>query len=134
MRSRKGEPCDPDLLTSSHSAVQIMGARPVCALDQGLTVRLYTVPRAYRSQFLQGRPLGAAESRSIRQRQSNVVQAVVAPPKKSKELPPFEAWNTGAAVKKRTDIKTILILGPGPIIIGQVKNSGILYAGAISCP
>lgn len=46
--------------------------------------------------------------------------AVVEAPKKSKDLPPFEAWNTGAVVKKRTDIKTILILGPGPIIIGQV--------------
>ena len=36
------------------------------------------------------------------------------------KVPPFEAWNTGAKIKKREDIKTILLLGAGPIIIGQV--------------
>ena len=38
------------------------------------------------------------------------------------ELPPFEAWNTGAPVKKRTDLKTIMLLGAGPIVIGQVQT------------
>ena len=54
------------------------------------------------------------------------ISAVVAAPKPTKDLPPFEAWNTGAKIAKRTDIKTILILGPGPIIIGQVKLLVIL--------
>lgn len=53
---------------------------------------------------------------------SCVVRAVVAPPEKETayEVPPFEAWSTGAPIKKRTDIKTILLLGAGPIVIGQV--------------
>ena len=34
---------------------------------------------------------------------------------------PFEAWTTGSAIKKRTDIKSIMILGAGPIVIGQVR-------------
>ena len=43
-------------------------------------------------------------------------------PSKPVELAPFEAWNTGASIKKRTDIKTIMILGAGPIVIGQVRR------------
>lgn len=82
---------------------------------------LYTIPRAQRAAFFSGRGLPTAAASGRRQQQPVVTTAVVAPPKKGKELPPFEAWNTGAVVKKRTDIKTILILGPGPIIIGQVR-------------
>lgn len=48
--------------------------------------------------------------------------AVVAAPEKvdSGHVPPFQAWTTGAAIKKREDIKSILLLGAGPIVIGQV--------------
>ena len=58
-----------------------------------------------------------ARRRSRRQ----AAAAAVAAPAKPFELAPFEAWNTGAAIKKRTDIKTIMILGAGPIVIGQVS-------------
>ena len=88
-------------------------------------LELYTVPRKFTSAFLQGQKLAAPQTCRLGRQQRGVrVNAVVAPPKPSKkELAPFEAWNTGAAVKKRTDIKTILILGPGPIVIGQVSRS-----------
>ena len=50
----------------------------------------------------------------------------------AKDLPPFEAWNTGAPVKKRTDLKTIMLLGAGPIVIGQVLASEqCLQAGVL---
>ena len=54
-----------------------------------------------------------------------LVQAVVAPPERpiGTDLPAFEAWSTGAPVKKRTDLKTIMLLGAGPIVIGQVQCS-----------
>ena len=52
----------------------------------------------------------------------------VAAPEKAKEAslqsftpPPFKAWETGKKISKRTDIKTILLLGAGPIVIGQVN-------------
>ena len=58
------------------------------------------------------------------QQRQLLVQAVVAPPEKAAgtELPPFQAWNTGAPIKKRTDLKTIMLLGAGPIVIGQVLD------------
>ena len=50
-------------------------------------------------------------------------RAAVAAPEKvdTGSLPPFQAWTTGAAIKKREDIKSIMILGAGPIVIGQVS-------------
>ena len=49
-------------------------------------------------------------------------RAVVSAPEKvdTGSVPPFQAWTTGAAIKKREDIKSIMILGAGPIVIGQV--------------
>ena len=48
--------------------------------------------------------------------------AAIAAPEKTEtsQVPPFQAWTTGAAIKKREDIKSILLLGAGPIVIGQV--------------
>lgn len=62
----------------------------------------------------------AGRSNGKRDGKVQIVRAVAAPEKSVTTPPPFEAWNTGAVVKKRTDIKTIMILGAGPIIIGQV--------------
>ena len=45
-----------------------------------------------------------------------VVQAVAAPEN-------FTAWDTAVQrVPKRTDLKTIMLLGAGPIVIGQVRE------------
>lgn len=50
------------------------------------------------------------------------VYAVAAPEKPSPGNAPFTAWDTATQrVAKRTDLKTIMILGAGPIIIGQVR-------------
>ena len=68
---------------------------------------------------------GQSKKRAARsQRRTVLVQAVVAPPEKpiGTNLPAFEAWSTGAPVKKRTDLKTIMLLGAGPIVIGQVRH------------
>ncbi|CAL8467948.1 g7486 [Coccomyxa elongata] len=62
---------------------------------------------------------------------AHVVRAVAAPEKEAFTPPPFEAWNTGAIVKKRTDIKTIMILGAGPIVIGQACEFD--YSGTQAC-
>lgn len=36
----------------------------------------------------------------------------------------FKAWeNATPTIQKRTDIKTIMLLGAGPIVIGQVPAS-----------
>jgi hypothetical protein len=48
------------------------------------------------------------------------VTAVAAPA----EEVPFTAWGTAIQrVAKRTDLKTIMILGAGPIVIGQVREA-----------
>ena len=57
---------------------------------------------------------GISRGRSIR------VQAIAAPEKPTSE--PFTAWATAIErIPKRTDLKTIMILGAGPIVIGQVR-------------
>ena len=57
-----------------------------------------------------------------RGRSQHRTNAVVSAPEKADtgSVPPFQAWTTGAAIKKREDIKSIMILGAGPIVIGQV--------------
>jgi carbamoyl-phosphate synthase large subunit len=47
------------------------------------------------------------------------------------KVPPFQAWTTGATIKKREDIKTILLLGAGPIVIGQACEFD--YSGTQAC-
>ena len=85
--------------------------------------------RSMRPDHCPAAMLNSAPSRALsrrrpsrRQQRRLLAQAVVAPPEKptSAELPAFEAWSTGAPVKKRTDLKTIMLLGAGPIVIGQV--------------
>lgn len=67
------------------------------------------------------RPAGAA-SRNARRNSGVLVQAIAAPEKKTEEVP-FTAWDTAVQrVAKRDDLKTIMILGAGPIIIGQVRK------------
>jgi hypothetical protein len=51
---------------------------------------------------------------------------IAAPEKPSSKDAPFTAWGTATQrVAKRTDLKSIMILGAGPIVIGQV-GTGLL--------
>jgi hypothetical protein len=60
------------------------------------------------------RATGLARRTSIR------VQAIAAPEKSTSDV--FTAWSTAIErIPKRTDLKTIMILGAGPIVIGQVR-------------
>lgn len=73
-----------------------------------------------------GLPLHAAKHVAAhRGRLQLRTRAVVSAPEKvdTGSVPPFQAWTTGAAIKKREDIKSIMILGAGPIVIGQVLLS-----------
>lgn len=67
----------------------------------------------------------APRTRRAQRSVHQIPRAVVAAPERvdSGHVPPFEAWKTGAAIKKREDIKSILLLGAGPIVIGQVGLS-----------
>ena len=48
------------------------------------------------------------------------VKAIATPEKSTED--PFTAWGTAIErIPKRTDLKTIMILGAGPIVIGQVS-------------
>lgn len=69
----------------------------------------------------------AGRSTGKRDGKAQVVRAVAAPEKEAYTPPPFQAWNSGAVLKKREDIKTIMILGAGPIVIGQVLCSCIFW-------
>ena len=63
---------------------------------------------------------GSAAECQVNSPTSIRVQAIAAPEKPTSE--PFTAWATAIErIPKRTDLKTIMILGAGPIVIGQVR-------------
>ena len=65
----------------------------------------------------------SANRNGSNKRASVYVQAIAAPEKTTNDEP-FTAWGTAIErVAKRTDLKTIMILGAGPIVIGQVSGS-----------
>ena len=51
---------------------------------------------------------------------------ILAAQQQTAEVAPFRAWDDAKNSKKRTDLKKIMILGAGPIVIGQVCNSLLL--------
>lgn len=59
---------------------------------------------------------------SFSQRRAGLIcRAVAAPVGDSNDQVAFTAWDTAVQrVAKRTDLKTIMLLGAGPIVIGQV--------------
>lgn len=59
---------------------------------------------------------------------SKVVVATVAPIENGDK--PFAAWDLPPTIPLRTDIKTIMIIGAGPIVIGQVRDNGGCCSGA----
>ena len=88
------------------------------ALRPGASPRVYGgVPMKYAMLQRSRRTSRACAGRSGMRR---AIQAVAAPGN-------FTAWDTAVQrVPKRTDIKTIMLLGAGPIVIGQVRGSSFL--------
>ena len=93
-------------------------SRPLCIAGRSLS----SVHRNARPLSLPRHP---DRHTYVRRRLHKQTVAVVAAPEKvdTVNAPPFQAWTTGAAIKKREDIKSIMVLGAGPIIIGQVAQS-----------
>ena len=93
-------------------------SRPLCIAGRSLS----SVNQTARPLSLPGH-LGRHSC--VRRRLHKQTVAVVAAPEKvdTGNAPPFQAWTTGAAIKKREDIKSIMVLGAGPIIIGQVAQT-----------
>ena len=82
--------------------------------------------RSGRTSGIAGRRALHSTSSSFSRRQCRlqIVRAIAAPPApsaKASEPAAFKAWeNITSTIEKRTDIKTIMLLGAGPIVIGQV--------------
>ena len=79
------------------------------------------------SGFACGRAVTSCPSApSTKRCRLQIVRAIAAPPKPPSSVngsvpADFKAWeNIESSVKKRDDIKTIMLLGAGPIVIGQV--------------
>ncbi|KAK9816811.1 hypothetical protein WJX72_005323 [[Myrmecia] bisecta] len=91
--------------------------------------------KGWQPGFLQGTPVNAAARRDSKRTKQQHIRCIAAPEvaKKAAQhiIPPFLAWESGAAIKKRTDIKTILLLGAGPIVIGQACEFD--YSGTQAC-
>ena len=68
------------------------------------------------------RPCATKRSKAAR------VSAIAAPPapvaSNGAAPPDFKAWeNIAPRIKRRDDIKTIMLFGAGPIVIGQVREA-----------
>ena len=76
----------------------------------GMSMKYARVDRCMRRGAMGRRGTGMLGARFV-------VQAVAAPEN-------FTAWDTAVQrVPKRTDLKTIMLLGAGPIVIGQVRET-----------
>jgi len=114
----------------ARKAATAPGARIVAAATSQGSAKLFG------NSFLQGKAIASASGASLvtsrndtasrRGKVSRVVTVAA-----GDEEPAFAAWNSGAAVKKRTDLKKIMILGAGPIVIGQACEFD--YSGSQAC-
>jgi hypothetical protein len=73
-----------------------------------------------------GEMVNAARALTSRQGKASAIRAPRAMPElvcavEDETLPPFLKYAKDGGAKKRTDIKSIMILGAGPIVIGQVR-------------
>lgn len=85
-------------------------------------------PSASRSSTLAGAPVrvtrarrGTAAAGRSAGRQSRVVITRAAAAVENGDKP-FAAWDLPPSIPNRTDIKTIMVIGAGPIVIGQVRR------------
>ena len=105
-----------------HEAVSKTGGGAVfpSARQPGMSMKYARVDRCVRRGGIGRRGAGMPCPRFV-------VQAVAAPGG-------FTAWDTAVQrVPKRTDIKTIMLLGAGPIVIGQVRGRISSSCGFQNC-
>eukprot|EP00898_Chlorokybus_atmophyticus_P005925 jgi/Chlat1/6333/Chrsp44S05892 len=85
-----------------------------------------------RSGFLAGeRLIASAASAPAQPRCCKVSCTAEAVASADASAPAFLAWKNDATVKKREDIKTVMVLGAGPIVIGQACEFD--YSGTQAC-
>lgn len=101
----------------SIGALQLGPSGPIVSSSKSLHRNLFA---SCRLRSAHSRAFGRNAKSGLR------VQAIAAPEKPSSvgAKEPFTAWGTAIErVAKRTDLKTIMILGAGPIVIGQVRQT-----------
>lgn len=76
-------------------------------------------PLAARAYTAGGLSVGNRRSK-LRCRQTMNVRAAIAD---AEESAVFRAWDSATSSNKRTDLQKIMILGAGPIVIGQVRSA-----------
>ena len=73
------------------------------------------------------RMVANAKRKNVRANRAGPVRAMA----EDAESPVFSAWDQATNSKKRTDIKKIMIIGAGPIVIGQACEFD--YSGTQAC-
>ena len=68
-----------------------------------------------------------SKRKNVRATRSSQIRAMA----ESEESPVFRAWDQATNSNKRTDIKKIMIIGAGPIVIGQACEFD--YSGTQAC-
>ena len=94
-------------------------AHAVCGQPCGPVIRALSAPAAAKT-------IGRGRSAQQQRRRHTIVQCISAPEKAGASNgtgapPAFLAWAETSTSKKRDDLKRILIIGAGPIVIGQVR-------------
>jgi hypothetical protein len=96
------------------------GGTPTCSKPCAPRCVLPTSSASILGQVAELRSAGSRKR--TRDARRPTVQAIAAPEKiEPLASAAFLAWADAAKVKKREDIKSIMILGAGPIVIGQVR-------------
>ena len=73
------------------------------------------------------RMVANTKRKNLRANRAGPVRAMA----EDEESPVFRAWDQATNSKKRTDIKRIMIIGAGPIVIGQACEFD--YSGTQAC-
>lgn len=108
-------------------------AQPLCGREAGAGFSLAPRPALARPHAGLSRPAPFRGTRLVVTSVSAPEKANSTTPAAETTKPPFTAWDTAVQrVAKRTDIKSVLVLGAGPIVIGQVRpGQGFAGVGAL---
>ncbi|KAL6780053.1 CMP1 [Auxenochlorella protothecoides x Auxenochlorella symbiontica] len=107
-------------------------AQPLCGREAGAGFSLAPRPALARPHAGLSRPAPFRGTRLVVTSVSAPEKANSTTPAAETTKPPFTAWDTAVQrVAKRTDIKSVLVLGAGPIVIGQACEFD--YSGTQAC-